>query len=134
MPRFSNRSETALVNVHNDLARVMRRAILTYDFVIICGWRDRAAQEAAYKGGFSKAKFGQSPHNFTPALAVDIVPYPKFFEAPVSEFRIMAGHVKAAADHEGVPLDWGGDWQRLKDYPHFELKGWRALSQKAQLV
>jgi hypothetical protein len=29
--------------------------------------------------------------------------------------------VKAAAEELGVALDWGGDWKKFKDGPHFEL-------------
>ena len=29
--------------------------------------------------------------------------------------------VKTAAEEEGVPIEWGGDWRTFKDGPHFQL-------------
>lgn len=33
----------------------------------------------------------------------------------------LADSVKEAAEIEGVPLEWGGDWLKFKDGPHFQL-------------
>jgi peptidoglycan L-alanyl-D-glutamate endopeptidase CwlK len=33
----------------------------------------------------------------------------------------LAKIVKAAAEHEDVPITWGGDWENFKDGPHWEL-------------
>lgn len=30
-------------------------------------------------------------------------------------------------------LVWGGDWIKLKDFPHFELQGWRSLPMPSQV-
>lgn len=134
MPKFSQRSETALATLHPDLQRVLRRAILTYDFMVVCGTRGREAQEEAKAKGNSKASFGQSPHNYSPALAVDVVPYPALYQASLIEFGVMAGHIQAAAHFEGVRLDWGGRWRTLKDYPHFELTSWRSRLSETKLA
>ena len=79
-------------------------------------FRDAIDQEAAFKAGTSKARFGQSLHNFTPAYAADIYFYvggkavwnrPELFK----EVRAL------------VPLlEWGGDWKGFVDMPHFQLK------------
>jgi peptidoglycan L-alanyl-D-glutamate endopeptidase CwlK len=29
--------------------------------------------------------------------------------------------VQQAAENEGVPLEWGGNWARFKDGPHWQL-------------
>lgn len=134
MPVFGSRSLANLATLHPDLQRVMRRAILTYDFTVVEGARGREAQEKAYKAGHSKAKFGQSPHNYKPSLAVDCIPYPTGYDAPTAEFGVMAGHIMAAAHYEGVKLDWGGRWRSLKDYPHFELTSWRSHLSGTQLA
>jgi len=33
----------------------------------------------------------------------------------------VAAQIKAAAARLGVPLQWGGDWNRFKDWGHFQL-------------
>lgn len=111
-------------------------------FTPICGYRDEAAQEAAFKSGASGVHFGQSPHNFKPALAVDLVLHP--------------AHVNVA-EREGYPDLWDEKspeaaqaWADLgvyaikyglervcvidrktgkpfQDKPHVQLPGWRSL-------
>ena len=36
-------------------------------------------------------------------------------------YHRLAAAVKEAARIEGVPIEWGGDWRRFKDGPHFQL-------------
>lgn len=36
-------------------------------------------------------------------------------------YDLIAKAFKAAAKAEGVPLEWGGDWPRFRDGPHFQL-------------
>jgi peptidoglycan L-alanyl-D-glutamate endopeptidase CwlK len=35
-------------------------------------------------------------------------------------FKIAAA-MKAAALLERVPIEWGGDWKKFRDGPHFQL-------------
>ena len=42
-----------------------------------CGFRNEADQIAAKKDGTSNASFGESPHNYRPALACDLVLNPQ---------------------------------------------------------
>jgi peptidoglycan LD-endopeptidase CwlK len=126
MPRFGERSLRNMAQLHPKLQTVLNEAIKTYDFTIICGNRGRADQEEAFRTGKSKAHFGQSPHNYLPALAADCIPYP-FVEADWKDearFAEMARAILAAGDKVGVPLTWGGDW-KMHDTPHFELRPWR---------
>jgi hypothetical protein len=55
--------------------------------------------------------------------AVDLVPIgpngKAAFDWPL--YDKLGPAVKAAAEKEGVALDWGGDWTSFKDGPHFEL-------------
>ena len=30
-------------------------------------------------------------------------------------------HIKEVAQKLGIPVKWGGDWKKDKDYPHFEI-------------
>lgn len=67
----------------------------------------------------TNAPGGFSWHNFD--LAVDCYPFTEAdsgaldWNASDPEFKAMVGYLKA----EG--LAWGGDWQSIKDFPHFQL-------------
>lgn len=125
MPTFGSRSLENLSQAHPDLQRVMHEAIKEYDFTVICGHRGKADQEKAYKEGNSNAKWLQSPHNYKPALAVDVVPYPIDWKN-TKRFEQMGQIIMACADRLGVQLKWGKDFSFV-DYPHFELLNWRDL-------
>jgi peptidoglycan L-alanyl-D-glutamate endopeptidase CwlK len=36
-------------------------------------------------------------------------------------YHRLAAAVKQAAAAEGVPIEWGGDWKRFRDGPHWQL-------------
>lgn len=128
MTAFGQRSLLNLSTCHPDLARVAARAIAGgFDFAVICGHRGRAEQEAAFAQGVSRAHWLQSPHNFTPSLAFDAVPWPLNWE-DVTAFNHLGDVIKAAAQAVGVGLTWGGDFGSFKDRPHFELTNWRTIA------
>lgn len=92
------------------------------DAHVAWGIRNEKDQNDAYKRGTSKAKYGESPHNFEPAQAIDL-------------FRITQtgaewgapwfnGTVGPAVAKE-KDLAWGGSWARFKDLPHIEIKDWK---------
>ena len=124
MPAFGTRSALNLARAHPDLQRVLRDAIKYNDFTVICAYRGKADQEAAFKAGNSKARFGQSPHNFKPSLAVDCVPYPLDWD-DIGRFELMGRVIMQSASRLRVPLVWGKTFS-FRDYPHFELANWRA--------
>lgn len=132
MPIFGTASMDILKHVHPNLVAVLYEAIKDMDFSLTCGQRGRAAQESAHAKGNSNAHFGQSPHNFAPALAVDIIPYPftnDMWNKP-HLFEIIARHIQKVAAGMGdikYLCDWGGDWHSIKDYPHIELRNWKFI-------
>lgn len=126
MPKFSTRSLKARAELHPLLQKVVDEAIKEVDFVILDAQRGRGEQERAFKQGNSKAHFGQSAHNYAPAVAMDICPYPIDWN-DVPKFVAMSKVVKAKAKALGVELVYGGDWKSIKDYPHFELANWKQL-------
>lgn len=141
MPSFGDASKKALAAAHPDLQKVLVEAIKEYDFKILDSTRGRKAQEEAVRKGNSKARFGDSAHNWTPAIAVDIVPYPVDWN-DLGRFRALAKIVLRIAAEKGVPLRWGADWDRdgseadekgLRDFPHFELHPWREYAKKSKL-
>lgn len=134
MPAFSQLGQERLATCHPALVRVFQTVILSVDCAIVCGHRSAADQAAAFAAGKSKAQPGQSPHNRQPSLAVDAVPYPVDWQDS-RRFALFAGFVLGTAAAMGVPLTWGGDWNRnwqvsdngFDDLPHFELTGWRTM-------
>jgi len=137
VPKFSATSQKRLEGAHPDLQRVFAEVVKHFDCTIVCGHRGRVAQQLALESGKSKAAFGQSPHNFKPAYAVDVVPYPINWQDR-ERMTYFAGFVLGTARALGVNLKWGGDWDgdthlsdnRFDDLPHFELAEWRQHSLK----
>lgn len=129
MFKFSARSLGNLGQAAMPLQVVMTKALAlgVMDFTVICGHRNKAEQDKAFAGGFSKLKFPRSKHNSLPSLAVDVVPYPLDWN-DIDAFKRLGALVKQAwasmsdAERDGFTLSWGGDWSSFKDYPHFELR------------
>ena len=117
---FGIKSVTKMTGLHPDLKKVLYRAIeLTdTDFSIIEGLRTLERQKQLVASGASKTL--NSRH--LDGHAVDIAPYvggeirwdwPLYYK--------LAKAMKAAAKEVGVPIEWGGDWIRFKDGPHWQL-------------
>jgi hypothetical protein len=136
MAKFGQRSLKNLNAAHPGLQKLFNEVIKHFDCAVICSTRGRAAQELAFDGGKSNAHYGQSPHNFEPALAVDVVPYPIDWH-DTDRMHYFAGQVMGIATRMGIEIKWGGDWdrdthlsdERLHDLPHFELTNWRKIAE-----
>ncbi len=117
---LSPRSISRLTDVHPDLVRVVKRAaaMSALDFTVLEGLRTAARQKTLLASGATKTL--NSRH--LTGHAVDLAP---MLEGEVSWawplYHTLAGVVKAAAAHEKVPVQWGGDWTTFKDGPHWEL-------------
>lgn len=141
MATFSSRSLRARAELHPKLQAIVDDAIKSIDFVILDAQRGRAEQEKAFKAGNSKAHFGQSAHNYVPAVALDLCPFPIDFN-DAAKFRDIAKVVMASAKKLDIPLRWGGDWdmdgdwkdERFLDWGHFELNPWREWAKKSTLI
>lgn len=127
MPKFSRASAQRLATCHADIRKVCEQLIKTYDFVVTCGYRSKLDQDKAVADGKSKAKWPTSAHNKLPSQAVDLVPYPVDWN-DTGRFKELAAAFRAIAEmmyEQGMiksRFEWGGDWRKLKDYPHFEIK------------
>ncbi|MFC3705921.1 M15 family metallopeptidase [Devosia honganensis] len=87
-------------------------------------WRMPERQDELYRAGRSKAKAGQSPHNF--GCAVDLVHGTQGWNLNDQQWSLI-GHVgKEVALSLGVKLVWGGDW-KFYDPAHWELADWRVI-------
>ena len=114
------RSIARLQDVHPDLVRVVRRAAVmsSLDFTVLEGIRTLPRQKQLMAQGATRTL--NSRH--LTGHAVDLAPMiggTVSWDWPL--YHRLAKVVKAAADHEGVPITWGGDWESFKDGPHWEL-------------
>ncbi len=122
MPQFSQRSLRRLKTCHQDLQDICHELIKYADFTVLCGFRGEAEQDEAYSKGVSKLKWPNSKHNKFPSLAVDIAPYPIDWNNHVA-FEQLAKQFCNIALEKGIKVTWGGTFTKLRDLPHFELKG-----------
>lgn len=119
--RFSSHSLKQLKTCDIALREICNRAILEYDFSVLCGHRDETEQNYAFDNGFSRLKFPKSKHNKIPSRAVDIAPYPTLYADPV-KFVELSKVIRRIADELMIPILWGGDaWGKFVDMAHWEL-------------
>lgn len=113
-------SEMLLRGVHPDLVKVVRRAaaISNIDFKVLEGVRSTARQRELVKKGASQTM--NSRHLTGHAVDLGVVvggtirwDWPLYYK--------LADIVKQAAKDVGVPIEWGGDWRKFKDGPHWQL-------------
>ncbi|RUP39333.1 MAG: hypothetical protein EKK63_10055 [Acinetobacter sp.] len=139
MYKFGKKSLAAIAELHPLLAAVCHEAIKTVDFTVLDARRGKIEQERAYRAGNSQARFGESAHNYSPAIAFDIVPYPLSWDE--NKYKPLAKAILAAAKKLNVPLRWGADWdmddkwsdEKFLDWGHFELHPWRTYAKKSKL-
>lgn len=153
MQGLDTNSQKSLEQGHPLLQRVFVRVPNYTDIIILDAQRGKVAQEAAFKAGNSKVHFGESAHNYTPALAFDVVPdhdpnlkVRKIDWVHLPQFTTLALIIYRIANEEGVPLTWGYDWdgdgrhddQKFNDLPHWQLghgaTGWKAFTKDAKLI
>ena len=117
---LGDRSLSRLAGVHDDLVRVVHKAasMSSLDFTVLEGLRTIERQKQLFAQHATKTM--RSRH--LDGHAVDLAPmldgevrwdWPLYFK--------LANVMKAAAQLEGVPIEWGGDWRTFKDGPHWQL-------------
>lgn len=114
-----------LQQVHPDLVKVVERAIVvsSIDFTVLEGARTKERQaELLAAGATTTLNSRHIPGADGFARAVDLGAlvggkvrwdWPLYFK--------IADAMKAAAKELNIPLEWGGDWKKFKDGPHFQL-------------
>lgn len=133
---LNTRSLSKLTEVHPDLQRVILRAATIYhgQFLVTEGVRSLEKQKLLKAKGASqtlRSRHVPESNACGQACAVDLAVWLDADEDGVVEegevrwdwplYVTLATAVKEAAELEGVPIDWGGDWQSFKDGPHFQL-------------
>ena len=118
--KLSQKSIDRLSGVHQDLVSVVKRAIEVseVDFAVLEGFRSKARQEQLVAAGASQT---MNSRHLT-GHAVDLgamVSGTVRWDWPL--YYKVADAMKKAATELKVPIEWGGDWKKFKDGPHFQL-------------
>lgn len=118
--KLSSSSLAKLKGVHPDLIKVILKAaeLSKVDFAVVEGRRTLERQKELLKAGATTLL--KSRH--ITGHAVDLVPIldgkPRW-DWPL--YRKLAPFVWAAARAVKVPVEWGGDWKKFPDAPHWQL-------------
>lgn len=86
--------------------------------------RDSHEQDALFERGVTKARAGESPHNF--GLAVDVIHGTKAWDISRQSWSLLGHMGKELAARNGIKVTWGGDW-KFYDPAHWELANWKEL-------
>lgn len=132
MPKFGKRSKERLSTCCNSLQLIMNELILVMDVTILCGQRNEADQNKAFKEGKSQLQYPESSHNMYPSMAVDVSPYPiewpdkkndslEEYTRKLGRFERMCGIIEGIASTLGFKVRLGRDFS-FKDYVHTEVK------------
>jgi peptidoglycan L-alanyl-D-glutamate endopeptidase CwlK len=127
-PTSQRHLETCDPRLQDLIWRAAAEAPKHLDFSVLCGHRGKAEQEEAYRTGRSTTQWPHSKHNRTPAIAVDIAPYPIDWNDAWRFARLM-GFVENVALRMQLAIRFGHDWdgdgriaeERFRDWPHLEL-------------
>lgn len=121
----SKQDERQLAKVHPDLMKVVRAVFATspMPFRVLEGARTKEQQRKNIEAGVSWTMNSRHiPGRNGWAHAVDLTP---LINGEVTwdwaVYRRFAPIVRAAAASVDVPLEWGGDWRKTPDAPHWQL-------------
>lgn len=132
MIRYGAVSEFNLGTCDARLQRLMRavahRIPARFDFRIVCGFRNEADQNEAFRTGHSKKQWPDGEHNTYPSRALDFLPVAGGWKDEVM-FGVVYGYIQAVADELSIAIRWLGDGngdgktldQQLRDLGHIEL-------------
>lgn len=141
MAQLSASSLRNLEMARPELQDLCHAAIELFDFKVLDSVRGRAAQEKAFKQGNSKVHFGDSAHNYKPAIALDLFPAPYDWNNTKAFITLQIEIIKPLAKKMKIPLRQGIDWnmngiitdEKFVDMPHIELHPWRDWAKKSRL-
>lgn len=98
-----------------------------YSVEIISGSRTYVQQNALYAQGrtapgnrVTNAPAGYSLHNFGIAFDIGIFSGGKYIDDFLNDTDCDNLYKSLAPIGKGLGLEWGGDWQSICDYPHYQ--------------
>ena len=119
--KLSSKSLARLDGLHPDLVKVVKRAIeiTPIDFSVGEGLRSITRQKELYRKGATKT---MNSRHLT-GHAVDLFALDENGKVTWDwkYYHPLSDAVKQAAKDVGVSLEWGGDWAKFKDGPHYQL-------------
>jgi peptidoglycan L-alanyl-D-glutamate endopeptidase CwlK len=120
MYKLGARSKQRLKGVHEDLCKVVDRAIeiSTVDFTVLEGLRTPERQKTLMESGASQTLNSRHITGHAVDLGAWIEDEVRW-DWPL--YHKIAAAMKEAAKQLDVAIVWGGDWNTFKDGPHFEL-------------
>ena len=132
-------SSRRIEDLHYYLAAQYKKAVAEFEQcypeaakpILTFTYRSKVEQDALYAQGrtsagpiVTNAKGGQSLHNYKPSFAFDIA-----FKKANGQLDWSEHLFKDFADIlcRSPYIEWGGNWKKFKDRPHFQFKGftWR---------
>jgi peptidoglycan LD-endopeptidase CwlK len=134
--KFDNRTEACIMSLipaaqikAREFMNALRKRPLTYR--IISGTRTYAEQDALFKKRprVTKARGGQSNHNFGIAWDVGIFESGKYYEGNTKKEDRAYEELGAFIKENVSGLEWGGDWKRFVDKPHYQLATGKTVAQ-----
>lgn len=128
MFKLGMKSKWKLRGVHPDLVKVVERAIQLskVDFTVLEGLRDPMRQKDLMLSGASKTL--KSRHLTGHAVDLGALVGGKIaWDWPL--YYKIADAMKQASKELKIPIEWGGDWERFKDGPHYQLP-WQQYPEK----
>lgn len=105
-------------------ALIKRLAAVGIPIYCHCLHRGAMEQNRLFKEGRSKAKAGQSAHNY--GAAVDMVHALKHWDLTRKQWEVIGHAGKETAKALNIKVVWGGDW-KFYDPAHWELENWREI-------
>ncbi len=136
MSSFGPKSALVFKTLHPVWQEILAEAIKSdyFDFSLIEGYRSDEKQNAEFESGNSKARAGESAHNYFPSFGIDLIPYPSGYKDGQA-MLLLAGHIIGTAERLGYAVTNGSDWDRdgmvidtnFQDFWHFELTNWREM-------
>lgn len=120
MFKLGKLSQSHLYGVHPDLVKVVERAIqiTEIDFRVGEGIRSLERQKELLAAGATTTL--KSRHLTGHAIDLHaLVAGSVRWDWPL--YYKIADAMKKAAAELSIPLEWGGDWKKFKDGPHFQL-------------
>jgi hypothetical protein len=126
---FTNTERQRLLSADPLLEELCVEVNKKFPIFIVCGKRDKDAQELAFAHGLTKVHYPNSKHNTEPySKAIDICPYPIDWNNRKA-FYEMYKVVMETAQELGIKIRAGADFNqdgdltndKFVDLPHFEL-------------
>ena len=129
---FSKRSIEKIKTCEAQIQVLLEESIKNapIDFAISCGHRTQEEQQKLFAQGRTEKGLivtqidgitKKSKHNYYPSKAFDIYIAEKGKEWDLKLIKSVASHIQLTAIRLNIPIKWGGNWTKFKDYPHFEL-------------